>query len=202
VTDVLYPFLERGETGLPAVLAEVERSTARKGADVVALRREIDLDAVASCGEDVRERLQRGGRLFAFGNGGSSTDAQDVACDFLAQGWPAIALTNDVATVTAVANDVGVENVFARQLIALARAGDVALAISTSGSSANVVAALEEARRRELLTCAITGSDGGRLADLAWLDHLFVVGSDYVPRLQEVHATIYHLLLDVVGEAP
>lgn len=202
MTDLLYPFLAGRETNLPAVLEEVERSTARKGADVVALRREIDLDAVVSCGQAVRERLERGGRLVAFGNGGSSTDAQDVACDFLEQGWPAIALTNDVATVTAVANDVGVENVFARQLIALAHAGDVALAISTSGSSANVVAAFEEARRRGLLTCAITGSDGGRLAELAWLDHLFVVGSDYVPRLQEVHATIYHLLLEVVGEVP
>jgi D-sedoheptulose 7-phosphate isomerase len=202
VTGFLYPFLERGEADLPGVLADLESSTVRKGADVIALRREIDVDAVVACGQAIRGRLERGGRVVAFGNGGSSTDAQDVAADFLELGWPAVALTNDAATVTAVGNDVGFENVFARQLIPLARAADVALAISTSGSSPNVVAALEQAHRRGMLTCAITGYDGGRLADLPWLDHLFVVGSDYVPRLQEAHATISHLLLEVVGDAP
>jgi D-sedoheptulose 7-phosphate isomerase len=102
--------------------------------------------------------------------------------------------------VTAVGNDVGFDKVFARQLIAVARPADVALAISTSGSSPNVVAGLEEAHRRGMLTVAITGYDGGRLAQLAWLDHLFVAESDYIPRLQEAHATIYHLLLGEVGK--
>jgi D-sedoheptulose 7-phosphate isomerase len=200
MTDFLYPFLEKQETDLPTVLADIEASTVRKGADVIALRRGIDLDAVLACAEAIRERLERGGRLLAFGNGGSSTDAQDVVCDFLARGWPSLALTNDVATVTAVGNDVGYEKVFARQLIPLARAEDVALAISTSGSSPNVVVGLEEAHRRGMLTCAITGYDGGRLAELPWLDHLFVARSDYVPRLQETHATVCHLLLEVVGD--
>jgi D-sedoheptulose 7-phosphate isomerase len=181
------------------VLADVERSTVQKGADVIALRRTIDLAAIDACGRAVRERLEQGGRLIAFGNGGSSTDAQDVTRDCLALGWPAAALTNDAATITAVGNDVGYENVFARQLIPLARATDVALAISTSGSSPNVLAGLEEAHRRGLLTVAITGYDGGRLRELPWLDHLFVVENDYIPRLQEVHATIYHLLLEAVG---
>ena len=199
MTEFLYPFLERSETDLAAVLADVRASTAQKGADVIALRRSLDLDAVVACGEAIRERLDRGGRLLAFGNGGSSTDADDVARDLRALGHPAVSLTADVATVTAVGNDVGFENVFVRQLIPLARPGDVALAISTSGSSPNVVAGLEQAHRTGLLTCAITGHDGGRLAELGWLDHLFVVGSDYVPRLQEAHATIYHLLLEVVG---
>jgi D-sedoheptulose 7-phosphate isomerase len=202
VTDFLYPFLERRETDLPAVLADLEASTVRKGQDVIALRREIDVDAVEACGTAIRERLEQGGRLIAFGNGGSSTDAQDVAADCLARGWPALALTNDAATVTAVGNDVGFDKVFARQLIPLARPDDVALAISTSGSSPDVVAGLEEAHRRGLMTCAITGYDGGRLAELAWLDHLFVARSDYIPRLQEAHATIYHLLLEVVGDRP
>lgn len=202
MTEFLYPFLDRQETDLPSVLSDVEASTVRKGADVIELRRGIDLDAVLTCGEAIRERLERGGRLIAFGNGGSSTDAQDVAADCLALGWSALALTNDVATVTAVGNDVGYDNVFARQLIPLARPEDVALAISTSGSSPNVVAGLEQAHRHGMLTCAITGYDGGRLAQLPWLDHLFVARSDYVPRLQEAHATIYHLLLEVVGERP
>jgi D-sedoheptulose 7-phosphate isomerase len=199
VTEFLYPFLERNETDLESVLTDVERSTVKKGAEVIALRRAIDVAAVSDCGRAIRERLERGGRLIAFGNGGSSTDAQDVARDCLDLGWPAVALTNDAATVTAVGNDVGYENVFARQLIPLARPADVALAISTSGSSPNVVAGLEEAHRHGLLTCAITGYDGGRLRELPWLDHLFVVESDYVPRLQEAHATIYHLLLEAVG---
>lgn len=199
-TGFLYPFLGAEEKDLDAVLADVEASTLRKGQDVIELRRSIDVDAVVECGVAIRERLERGGRLIAFGNGGSSTDAQDVAGDCLARGWPAVALTNDVATITAVGNDVGYDKVFARQLIPLARAEDVALAISTSGSSRNVIAGLEEAHRRQMLTCAITGYDGGRLRELPWLDHLFIVPSDYIPRLQEAHATIYHLLLDVIGD--
>lgn len=199
MTDFLYPFLDRAETDLATVLADVRASTRAKGADTVALRREIDLDAVLACGEAVRGRLEQGGRLLAFGNGGSSTDAQDLVGDLRELGWPAVALNDDVATVTAVANDVGFENVFVRQLIPLARRADVAVAISTSGSSPNVVAGLEQAHRTGLLTCAITGSDGGRLAELDWLDHLFVARSDYVPRLQEAHATVYHLLLEVIG---
>ena len=201
-TGFLYPFLGAEEKDLDTVLADVSASTVRKGTDVIELRRGIDLDAVAVCGRAIRERLERGGRLIAFGNGGSSTDAQDVVGDCLAHGWPAVALTNDAATITAVGNDVGYDKVFARQLIPLARAEDVALAISTSGSSPNVIAGLEEAHRRALLTCAITGYDGGRLRELHWLDHLFVAPSDYIPRLQEAHATIYHLLLEVIGERP
>jgi D-sedoheptulose 7-phosphate isomerase len=199
VTEFLYPFLEAEEKDLAGVLADVEASTVRKGQDVIALRAAIELGAVERCGHAIRERLERGGRLIAFGNGGSSTDAQDVVVDCRELGWPAVALTNDAATITAVGNDVGYENVFARQLIPLGRREDVALAISTSGSSPNVLAALEEAHRRGMLTCAITGYDGGRLAELPWLDHLFVARSDYIPRLQEAHATIYHLLLDAVG---
>jgi D-sedoheptulose 7-phosphate isomerase len=195
----LYPFLESSETDLEAVLADVRASTLQKGRDVIELRRAIDPRAIERCAVDVRARLERGGRLIAFGNGGSSTDAQDVVADCLARGWPAISLTNDAATVTAIANDVGFDKAFARQLIPLAREADVALAISTSGSSPNVIAGLEEAHRRQMLTIGITGYDGGRLAGLDWLDHLFVVGSDYVPRLQEAHATIYHLLLGEVG---
>jgi D-sedoheptulose 7-phosphate isomerase len=198
-TDFLYPFLEAEEHDLDAVLADVRASTLRKGKDVIALRDAIDVAAVATCAAAIRARLEAGGRLIAFGNGGSSTDAQDVAADFSASGWPGVALTNDVATVTAVGNDVGFDKVFARQLIALARPDDVALAISTSGSSPNVIAGLEEANRDGMLTCAISGYDGGRLAELDWLDHLFIARSDYIPRLQEAHATIYHLLLDAIG---
>ena len=172
------------------------------GADVIELRKTVDGAAIAACAAAIHDRLARGGRLLAFGNGGSATDAQDVAIDARAAGWPAVSLTEDSATITAVGNDVGFDNVFSRQIIALGRASDVALGFSTSGSSRNVVAALEESHRRGALTCAITGYDGGRIAALDWLDHLLVVPGDYVPRLQEAQATIYHLLLDLIGPRP
>lgn len=199
-TAFLYPFLHARAAGdADAVFADLRASTRAKGADVIALRRAIDLEAVGLCAAAIRARLQDGGRLVTLGNGGSTTDAQDAACDARAAGWSAIALTDDVATVTAVANDVGFENVFARQLIALGHRSDVVLAISTSGSSPNLVRGLEEARRRGALTCAITGHDGGRIAALGWVDHVLLVGSDYVPRVQEAQATIYHLILDAIG---
>ena len=195
----LYPFLEASEDSLDTVLADVRASTLAKGRDTTALRAALDLDALAGCAAAVRAQLTAGGRLLAFGNGGSATDAQDVAYDARARGWPALALTDDPATVTAVANDVGFENSFARQLIALGGPGDVALAISTSGSSANVVAGLEEAQRRGMLTVALLGYDGGRAAALAGLDHVIVVPGDYIPRLQEAQGTALHLMLDAVG---
>jgi len=198
----LYPFLDGHEDDLDTVLADVRASTLRKGAEVTALRRALDGAAVAAAGTSIRARLRAGGRLIVFGDGGSSTDAQDLAADCLARGWPAIALTNDVATITAIANDVGFELSFARQLIALARPGDFALAISTSGSSENVVRGLQEAHGRGLATAALTGYDGGRLAELGLLDHLIVVPSQDIPRLQEAHATIYHLLLEMAGSPP
>jgi D-sedoheptulose 7-phosphate isomerase len=201
-TGFLYPFLEREETDIDAVLADVEASTRRKAEDVIELRSAIDTGAVARCAEDVRVRLEHSGHLITFGNGGSSTDAQDLATDALARGWPAVALNDDVATITAVSNDVGFDKAFARQLIPLGRAHDIAVAISTSGNSDNLIAGLEEARRRHMLTVGIAGYDGGRMAELGWLDHLFVVGSDYIPRIQEAQATIYHLLLDAIGDRP
>jgi D-sedoheptulose 7-phosphate isomerase len=172
-----------------AEVAELRVQTLREGG------KELAAAASSLC-----RSFERGGKVLAFGNGGSSTDAQDLAADCLVRGWPAVALTNDAATITAVGNDVGYDKVFARQLIPLARAEDVAVAISTSGSSPNIVAGLEEAHRRRLLTVGITGYDGGRLAELPWLDHLFIAPSDYIPRLQEAHATIYHLFLEALGD--
>ena len=200
-TAFLYPFLERDEADLDGVLADVEASTRRKAEDVIELRSAIDVEEIGRCAVDVRDRLERGGHLLAFGNGGSATDAQDLAADALARGWGAAALGNDAATVTAIGNDVGFDKAFSRQLIALGRAHDVAIAISTSGSSDNLISGLAEARRRHMLTVGIAGYEGGRMAQLEpRLDHLFVVGSDYIPRIQEAQATIYHLLLDAVGD--
>ena len=131
--------------------------------------------------------------MLAFGNGGSATDAADVAADF----GTALDLSASTAILTAIANDIGPEAIFARQVIAYGRAGDVALAFSTSGTSASIVAGLAEARRRGLATVAFVGYDGGAVARDALADHVLIVPSEHIPRIQEVHATLSHLLCEL-----
>src|SRR5215208_562374 len=128
----------------------------------------------------ISERLERGGKLIAFGNGGSATDANDLVCDCVdpPPGWgaiPAVSLSAESANITAIANDIGAEAIFSRQLIAHARPEDVAVGISTSGGSANILAALVEARKRGLLTVGIVGYDGGRIVSERLADHAVVV---------------------------
>jgi D-sedoheptulose 7-phosphate isomerase len=209
----LYPFLydapARGAAGTDALLAEVRGSTLQKCRDVVALRRHLAdefLDQLVDAAEAMASAFARGGKLLAFGNGGSATDAQDAAADCLAPPvahWrplPAIALTNDVAVLTALANDVGVDTIFSRQIIALGERGDIALGISTSGNSPNVVAALAEARRRGLLTIGLAGYGGGAMAREGTVDFCFVARAEHVPRIQEGQATLWHTLLELTQE--
>jgi len=151
------------------------------------------------------ERFVRGGQLYVMGNGGSATDAQHVAVEFFhpiiekRKPLPALALTADQALVTAISNDRDFAKIFADQLRVLARPGDMALAISTSGQSPNLVQALEAARERGLLTIAFTGKDGGRLAELA--EYCFVVPSFSIHRIQETQVTLYHIVWDLVHVA-
>jgi phosphoheptose isomerase len=155
--------------------------------------------AIAAAARLLRETLERGGRVLAFGNGGSATDAQHFATELVGQyargpgrrPLPVLALTADSAILTAVANDLGFEQVFVRQIQALGEAGDVAVAVTTSGRSANITAALAAAKARGLRTIALTGRDGGdagRLADV----HVNVPAAE-TPRVQEVHRTILHI---------
>ena len=137
--------------------------------------------------------------MLALGNGGSATDAMDVVADFRARGRRALDLTDDPAVLTAIANDIGVEAIFARQVIAHGRHGDTLLTLSTSGSSANVLAALVEARRRGLGTIALVGYDGGRIASEALADFVVVVRSEHIPRIQEAQASAYHTLVELAG---
>ena len=116
-----------------------------------------------------------------------------------ARGWPAIDLSEDPAILTAITNDVGTDAIFLRQVIAYGIPGDMLLAFSTSGDSGNVIAALEQARRRGLVTIAIVGYDGGRIAAQRWADHVIVVRSEHIPRIQEAQATAYHALRELVG---
>ena len=187
----------------------VRRSTAEKAREIVELRAvvlERDRDRMVACAEAMAARFLAGGRLFAFGNGGSSTDAQDVATMFLAppdgaRPFPAVSLTSDVATLTALSNDVGFEVVFARQLAAFGRPSDVAMGMSTSGNSNNLVRGFEEASRRGLLTIGLAGYEGGAMAELDTIDHLFVVPSSSVHRIQEAQTTVYHVLWELTQRA-
>jgi D-sedoheptulose 7-phosphate isomerase len=208
-SSFLYPFLAEGETDLEAVVDDVRRSVLMKADEVGALREQTlteGRDVLAAAAASLRDRFEAGGRLLALGNGGSATDAMDAVADFRRPPapWPprrALDLTEDAAILTAIANDVGVESIFARQVIAHGREGDALLALSTSGNSANVIAALAEARRRGMVSVAMVGYDGGRVAAEELADHVVVTRSEHIPRIQEAQASAYHVLRELVEAA-
>jgi D-sedoheptulose 7-phosphate isomerase len=206
----LYPFLG-GAANAPLEHTSIAASIVAKAADGEALREKAaqrQSGAIAAAALAIATRLRRGGRILTFGNGGSATDATDFVLDCLdaSEGMrpiPALSLAAEPAIITAIGNDVGLELVFVRQIIAQARPEDVAFAFSTSGGSKNVVAALAEARARGLATVALLGYDGGEIARRGLADHTIVVESDYIPRIQEVQGAIYHVLratLDLVRD--
>jgi D-sedoheptulose 7-phosphate isomerase len=205
----LYPFLYAGEGNIQGVMEQVARSTEEKAREIVALRETVltrDGERLAACARDMASRFARGGKLLAFGNGGSSTDAQDVATTFLhpergGRPLPALSLTADIAVVTALSNDIGFDVVFARQIAAFGTERDIAMGLSTSGSSGNVIKAFEEARRRGLLTIGLAGYEGGRMAEVDTIDHLFVVPSSSVHRIQEAQTTVCHVLWELTQAA-
>jgi D-sedoheptulose 7-phosphate isomerase len=198
----LYPFLGREKQPTSELLDEVAASIRMKAEDDAKLREQAARESSEQIGAAVElmwERLQRGGKLILFGNGGSATDANDWALDCVLPppGYhpvPAISLSMEPANVTAIANDVGAEVIFLRQLIAQARTEDVAVGISTSGGSRNVIVALEEARKRGLATVTLLGYDGGEIVRRGLADIPLIVRSDYIPRIQEVQASIYHII--------
>jgi D-sedoheptulose 7-phosphate isomerase len=201
-SSFLYPFLDERESDLDAVLEDVRRSVLMKADEIGALRTQTLTDnasVLADAAAAIRESVVRGGKLLALGNGGSATDAMDVVADFRAGGHVAIDLTEDPGILTAIANDIGVEAIFSRQVIAYGGAGDVVLALSTSGNSGNVIHALAEARRRDLVTIAMVGYDGGRIASEGLADHVVITRSEHIPRIQEAQASAYHALLELVG---
>jgi D-sedoheptulose 7-phosphate isomerase len=206
--ESLYPFLYAVESDLDAVLAQVRQSTVEKATEIVELRRRLaeeQGERLAACAAQMAARFESGGRLLTFGNGGSSTDAADVAQLFLqprdGRSLPAICLGSTVAVLTALSNDVGFDVVFARQVAAFGRPEDMVFGISTSGGSRNVLRAFEEARRRGLLTVGMAGYEGGQMAESGLVDHLFVVPSSSVHRIQEAQTTCYHVLWSLVQEA-
>jgi D-sedoheptulose 7-phosphate isomerase len=203
--ESLYPFLYADSSDLSAVLAQVRDSTVAKAQEISELRRAVaarDGARLTECALAAAARFGARGRLFAFGNGGSATDAQQLATLFLNPGGglpplPAFGLANDTSVVTALCNDIGVEVVFARQLAAFGGRNDIAVGLSTSGNSGNLLRAFDEASRRGMLTIGLAGYDGGKMAELDSIDYLFVVPSSSVHRIQEAQTTIYQVLWEL-----
>jgi D-sedoheptulose 7-phosphate isomerase len=207
--EALYPFLYSGTTDVSAVLEQVRQSTVAKAEEILQLRRQVlaaDGQRLLACARDMAARFAAGGRLLAFGNGGSATDAQQLATMFLAPGGsatplPALGLASDASVLTALSNDIGVEVVFARQIAAFGARHDIAVGLSTSGNSDNLLRAFDEAARRGLLTIGIAGYDGGKMAELDSIDYLFVAPSASVHRIQEAQTTIYDALWELCQQA-
>ena len=202
-SSFLYPFLDEREDELEAVVEDVRRSVLMKAREVGALREQTlteNADVLLEAAAALRGSFEGGGKLLALGNGGSATDAMDVVADLPSpQPLPAIDLTEDPGILTAIANDIGIDAIFSRQVIAYGSRGDVLLALSTSGNSHNVIEALAEARRRGLVTIALVGYDGGRVLGEGLADHVVVTRSEHIPRIQEAQASAYHALRELVG---
>lgn len=204
MTDFLYPFIEGDERDAGALLEDLARSAEAKAALSATLRHDTlkaldaELEAAAAA---MAERFELGARLYAFGNGGSSTDAAGVATLFgrppSGRALPARSLVADHAVLTALANDVGYDLVFSRQL-AIAGPADIAFGLSTSGSSTNLLEAFSQARRLGLLTIGIAGYDGGTMQTSDTVDHCLVVRSDSVHRIQEAQSAIVFTLWERV----
>jgi D-sedoheptulose 7-phosphate isomerase len=207
--ESLYPFLYSGQTDVAAVLEQVRASTVAKAAEIIELRRTVrDADGarLAACAQAMADRFAAGGRLLAFGNGGSATDAQQLVTTFLqpghgARALPALGLASDPSVLTALANDIGVDVIFARQLAAFGVQSDIAVGLSTSGNSENLLRAFDEAARRGMLTIGLAGYQGGRMAELDCLDYLFVAPSASVHRIQEAQTTLYNVLWELCQDA-
>jgi len=208
-TDFLYPFIEGDETDSEALLEDLARSAEGKWQLSAAVRTR----SLAACEDQIREvaaamagRFRDGGRLFSFGNGGSATDAEAVAQLYTqppaGQALPARSLADDQAVLTALGNDVGFELVFSRQLIAHGRSDDIAMGLSTSGNSENLMRAFAEARKQGMLTVGFAGSDGGRMAaEDSPVEQCLVARSDSVHRIQEAQAALIHAVWAAVQEA-
>ncbi len=179
------------------IAAELRESIEAKQATL-----ERELPVLARIAETLMDALARGGKVLVFGNGGSAADSQHIAAELVSRfrrergALPAIALTTDTSILTAIANDYHFEDVFARQVEALGRPGDVVLAISTSGNSQNVLKAVRRAAELGLKTIGFTGDDGGKLRQCA--DLCFRVPSHATPHIQEVHIAAGHAVCEVV----
>lgn len=203
----LYPFLHgkaQDREKLNAALLHSVAEKARESRDTNEAFFAESGPVLVGAANALAELYRKGGRLFSMGNGGSSCDASHVAVEFvhpITAGRPALAATNlvaDLAMISAVGNDVGFEHVFVRQIIAQGRAGDGLIGISTSGNSANIIAAFAKAKDMGLVTIGLAGGDGGRMRTSGVVDYCLVVPTQSIHRTQECHVTAYHILWDLV----
>ena len=203
----LYPFLHGNRQDAGKLDLALLESVRQKAGDSLDTKRTFFVDngaAVVEVARGIAGMYQRKGRLFCMGNGGSSCDAAHIAVEFLhpiTAGRPALTAINlvaDTAMMTAVGNDVGFEHIFVRQIIAQGQRGDALIGVSTSGNSANLLAAFAKAKEMGVLTIGLSGYDGGRMATSTDLDHCLVVRSESIHRIQETHVAIYHILWDLV----
>ncbi|WP_353684969.1 D-sedoheptulose 7-phosphate isomerase [Thermodesulfovibrio sp. 3907-1M] len=163
-----------------------------------------NINLIKEVAEIIAKTLNEGSKILIFGNGGSATDASHIAAEFVNRfkrerpGLPAIALNTDMAVITAIANDYDYSEIFAKQIKALGNSGDIAIGISTSGSSRNVIKAVEIAKKRGLKTIAFTSIRGEKL--ISKVDYAFAVPSEDTPRIQETHITLGHILCELVED--
>lgn len=206
-TDFLYPFIEGAPEDPQALLVDLAAS-ARGKAEVSAQLQQASLeeyeDQLHIAGVEMADRFARGGRLYTFGNGGSSTDAATLATLFCrparGRAVPAWSLASDQAVVTALGNDVGFELIFSRQVIAYSKPVDIVAAMSTSGNSDDLMMALSEAKKRGLQTIGFAGHEGGSMSTSDEVDFCFTVHSQSIHRIQESHARLGYRLWSVVQE--
>ena len=205
-----YPFLHDDTAKSHDLMEQLRFSLMEKARESVEVKTaffEANKDAILAASLALARAFHKGRKLLLCGNGGSATDAQHIAVEFMhpitvgRKALPAICLTNDIAMLTAVANDVGFADVFTRQIIALGSEGDVLLGISTSGNSENLVHAFGTAQRMKLTTIGFAGDDGGKMAEMktrGLLDFCMTVPTSSIHRIQETHVALYHIMWDMV----
>jgi D-sedoheptulose 7-phosphate isomerase len=205
-----YPFLHEEKSESDSLLNDLGFSVLEKARESVEVKTQFfaeNKDTILAASLALARSFSRGRKLLVCGNGGSATDAQHIAVEFMhpitvgRKALPAICLTNDIAMVTAVANDVGFDDVFTRQIIGLGVEGDVFLGISTSGNSKNLLHGFATARRLKLVTIGFAGSDGGEMSAMrvgGLLDYCLVVPTASIHRIQETHVALYHIMWDMV----
>jgi len=203
----LYPFLHGARQDSETQQAALRQSVADKARHSLEVKQgffERQSDALIAAARDLADCYRNGGKLLSMGNGGSSCDASHVAVEFQhpvtagRPSLPAFNLGNDLAFVSAVANDIGVRHVFARQIEAHGRRGDCLIGFSTSGNSENLMAGFAKARELGLLCIGFAGGNGGEMLHSGLLDHCLVVETDSIHRVQETHVACYHILWDLV----
>jgi D-sedoheptulose 7-phosphate isomerase len=209
-SKAFYPFLHDDDQKPEELMGELRFSLMEKANESIDVKSRFfdeNKDTILAASLALAKAFHRGNKLLVCGNGGSSTDAQHVAVEFMhpitvgRKALPAICLSNDMAMITAVSNDVGFGAVFARQIIALGKEGDVLLGISTSGNSENLTQAFDTARKMKLGRIGYAGGDGGKMEEMranGLLDFCLTVPTSSIHRIQETHVTLYHIMWDMV----